>query len=66
MKIKVELSEAEKQRIENVKHVRENHKRACLICGTSVIVLGAIIGVCGMHSIGVVVEAIGLYMVAMV
>lgn len=66
MKVQVHLSEKERERLERLEKLREEHKRACLICGTTVIVLGAVIGLAGFHGIGMVVEATGLYMVALV
>lgn len=66
MKVDIDAQKA-KEAIEKAKLIREQHRRACLLLGTTVIVLGAWLGiVTGMHGASLVVEAVGLYMVAMV
>lgn len=57
----------QKAKLEKAKHVREEHRRACLMIATTVIVIGAIVGVgLEMHGIGLIVEVLGLYLVAAV
>jgi hypothetical protein len=55
------------EQIDRAKHLREEHKRACMMCATTIVVLGGFIGIyIGHHEAGFVVEAIGLYLVAMI
>lgn len=55
-----------KKQIEAAKKLREEHKRACLICATTVLVIGVLIGSLGFHGLGLVLEVTGLYLVALV
>lgn len=52
--------------VEKAKKVREEHKRAMLILATTVVVLGGVLGVTGYHGHGMFVEAVGLYLVAII
>lgn len=54
------------EQLEKAKRVREEHKRACLMLATTFVVLGGLLGYAGFHGYGVVIEVVGLYLVALV
>jgi hypothetical protein len=57
----------EMEAVKRAEWLREEHKRACLVMSTTLVVLGAAIGLfMGYHEHGFVVEVVGLYLVASV
>lgn len=51
---------------ERIKHIREEHHKACKLCSVSLVVLGALFAAAGMYELGLPLEIVGLYLVELV